>query len=927
MEQASPQHALDVALAVYLERLVTGRSMLWVGVAGPWTDRLGRVARRLDVRPHLPTASEDEPFDVVVWASGFEPIDDDRTLDRLQRALGDSGVMVVAVDPADAQGYARLFERVEARLGRARVLVQAPFEGVALVDVESGGAGEVVVDDSEGEEVAPERVLVVAARGTWPKLEGYAVVRTGVDVVRASVERWRERLEAIEAELDRRTAELATVQRAASGLAMERDRLVGDRDAAMGEIERLRERLRTAERELDALHARLEQAVKTGAQDEAELERLGAELERLERALRDRSAQARGLEAELRRRDALVREMADELARVGARESDDRLEQAVGRLVLAEAALAAARFENDALRARVGARDDGLEAARLHGELRGLRARQAELAEAYETAAARAMLLEHELAATRQRLREVERHAEEAREELGLEVARARLLATEAERALRDERARWMQQQRTAAQDAGRLAGQLAACREAYAECRAERDYARAEALRLTALVSTLEQQQAGARAGWERRTAELLEEQRALQNECVRLSRKAAALRGECDGLIARLEDREAALGALAGAYRAAHAAGLEVRKERDRARDEADGLRAALEAARRREAELLEASTEAERKLAMASARAADLAQALAARDALVARLQFDLADEERRAREAVEQAERLRLEQDRLREALLEASRAVDEAAASRARLEALERERALAETREARRQAQLERVEATLGDVARLLDAWEAELGPEPSAHGTAVGLEAPGETEGEQPGRALERAERERLLAEVDRLQRRVVELERQAEGHDVLVRSLAAQIEERDERLRAIERREAVRPDGAELERLREALARAEQRAARLSDELAAERRARLDLEAAQGAITNQEQLALLSARLGERDAELLSARSRAEAADRELRLLREVCGRARVLVEELLAHATARGDLTAGDRLGELIRLLARVG
>lgn len=168
--------------------------------------------------------------------------------------------------------------------------------------------------------------------------------------------------------------------------------------------------------------------------------------------------------------------------------------------------------------------------------------------------------------------------------------------------------------------------------------------------------------------------------------------ARRLASLEAECSGLRARLADRERALKELhAAAPATAEGEGVDadrlraLEEERDRLRAEVDQVRSGHEE--------------------------------------LIARLQADLAEEERRTRELGERNERLQQETERLRSGIVEASTAVDERDAMAERLATLER--IAQEDREALREAR--------SILAGLPD---ANGGPRQAHEITSAGMESP-----------------------------------------------------------------------------------------------------------------------------------------------------------------------------------------------
>jgi hypothetical protein len=245
---------------------------------------------------------------------------------------------------------------------------------------------------------------------------------------------------------------------------------------------------------------------------------------------------------------------------------------------------------------------------------------------------------------------------------------------------------------------------------------------------------------------------------------------------------------------------------------------------------------------------------------------------------------ARTSESDAHRLRDENERMREALLAASAAVDERDALQREVETLSKsvvepgriytlERARDEAKAAAEAALQEllaaRAEAKklaaasdasealkaerdvlLGRVAQAIQARdEARLalrethailagasfaGSLPRTT-TAVGIEAPSDDDGldgRLPTPSGSEAQ-EAVAAYLERLQT----LESELSGQETLMRSLTAQLEERDDRIRALDRRLAgASPVASDEESTKRAMLELEERAARLSEELHNER-------------------------------------------------------------------------------------------
>gem|GEM_PF-2385005 len=701
----------------------------------------------------------------------------------------------------------------------------------------------------------------------------------------------------------------------------------------------------------------------------------------------------------------LAREATPTLPAPGVEVDEGRLieerNRAVARALEAEAARAEARFTVDELEGRLSARGEEAEVlstreAELVGRVRGLSSRLAEVQELRELADGRRALLEFDIEGARDQNISLERELGELRDHLELEMIRSRTpvaaepaaepapeSAPEAPRGgagrpgrevleeleeLRLSEGRLsvrvsdLSGQLMAARDliettreatggetSQSLRDELAGVREEASSFSEQRDHARAENLRLTALVSCLEDRFEGARRGYELRVAEVsaelrhakvrlelgiaevqdLRELAAAQRENQAPARPSAAaiakrdaLRGELAGALARLEDREAALAALENTE-AQEAQGAtspqgepsDALSADDALRDQLDALREQVEALKETETELTIRFADAEELSELEANRANDLASTVAARDALVNRLQLDLADEERRGRAAEETGDRARVENERLREAVVAASEDVGQVEALEARVGELEQALKGSVTREASAGGRMDAAEEVLREARRDLSSLVDGL-TEDGAHTshTSVGIDAPSAGDGDTSS-TDEASEEARLRA-------RLSELEREVSDKDTLLRSATAQLDERGERMRALE---GQRASASETE-LRQKLVDLQQRTAKLSEELAHAKRGRRDAEAGLSE-SRTEEMRTLHDTLGDRDAELLVLRGQVSSAERDLRSFRTAADQAWSGLEDLLGVATAQGDPGTAERVGGLLRTLSRIG
>ncbi|NOY90872.1 MAG: hypothetical protein GXP55_06630, partial [Deltaproteobacteria bacterium] len=143
-----------------------------------------------------------------------------------------------------------------------------------------------------------------------------------------------------------------------------------------------------------------------------------------------------------------------------------------------------------------------------------------------------------------------------------------------------------------------------------------------------------------------------------------------------------------------------------------------------------------------------------------------------------------------------------------------------------------------------------------------------------------------------------------------------SELDETLMRSLTAQLEERNDRIRGLEARLSVADDSSRL-----AL---EETVAQLRADLAKERASRASA-AATGDEATRTELERLRQTLRDRYADMLRARSEVEGVEAQVSALRGAVAEARAGLEGLLGDATATGDTTTADRVGVLLRLLGR--
>jgi chromosome segregation ATPase len=985
----------DLALAVYLERLLRGRRVLWIGDAQSGApDRAARVASMVyAVDPQAIADHVERGNLAVVRAAGgtFVPpgavfdvvvvpdlaavgIDEQRLRDGAGgalAALAPGGVFVAgarahadvrfgASATAGAIDYRAFHAAVAARFPHVRMLGQAPFVGIAVADFAAPPDPPVVLDGTLlGDRTEqPERFVALCAAGevaldpyeivqlpaASALREAGVVVRTApsstfesdterqLGVLRDELRAARERAEHLSRELDderlRGRQRRAESERAAQPTPPPFDPRVGELEA---ELRRAREELAVAHEHAEELEATLSQRTAAlaeldgeverarmalaAAKDESEtrvsalrtareeLEKLRAqplataeEYGRLEETLRERAAEILALRAELDRRATLVRDLAEELrsqregqaleegtpladAEQRAADASARLREAAARVASLEAEVARLRGERDAAVARAVSAEARAESSRLDAE--ALRGRVAELDARTERESDERTRREAELSGFVRGLRARAAELEELRAQA---EARAQILRLDAESAAR----RILELERA-----------LVETREQF-----ELELVRSSAGTAAARTSTA--QAHVAQAGGATTKAD-------EDASVAELARQLDEARAERDGLRLRLADREAALAALEAAREAAAAttaAGSAPAPELAGAPVDAAPSDAASGPAASPSVSTAAADAAVPAMADLDEARAAldEARAALSARDARIAELEQRLADAqaglaEERVR-AAERGTRLLQREEAIRSLEADAEERERDLGAARTRAEALDKEvrRLAAAVEEARAGllalgAQIERVTG------------ERRL---PTLVGASLEDLAREDGDGLDPQIAL--------------LRERVDVLVREAADRDVLLRSLTAQLEERDERLRAAERRAALaQPGDAGAER---ALAELEERVARAADELAREREARRVAEAAAAAAARgggDLELRRLQDLLGSRDAEVLSLQSRLRSGERDGRAMRDAILQARAAIEELLTEATRAGDAAASDRLGHVLRTLGR--
>jgi DNA repair exonuclease SbcCD ATPase subunit len=948
----------DLALAVYLQRLLRGRRVLWIGDAQSGApDRAASAAAMVyAVDPRAIADHVERGNLAVVRASGgaFVPpgavfdvvvvpdlvavgIDARRLADGAGGALGalaPGGIFVagarvradVRFGPGSTAGvldYGAFYAAVAARFPFVRMLGQAPFVGVAVADLSAEDDPPVVLDGTllgDRTEV-PERFLALCA-GTPVALEPYAIVQlpaaaalrdAGV-IVRTALST------TFESDTERQLGLLRDEVRAARERAEHLSRELDE--------ERLRARQRRAESDRMALP--------TPPPSDPRVAELEAELRRVREELTVAHEHAEELEATLSQRTAALAELDGELerTRMALAAAKDESETRVS-------ALRTAREELEKLRAQP------LASAEEYGRLEEMLRERAEEVLALRAEIDRRATLVRDLA------EELRSQREGQAIEEGTPLADAERRAADASARLREVAARLATLEAEAARL--RVEREAAVARAVAAEASAESHRTEAEVMR--GRIAELEARTARENDERTRREAELsgfvrglraraaeLEEMRAQAEarlQILRLDNEAAARR-ILDLERALVESREQfelefvrsragewAVGGAAARVGGEFASVEDLRRALDEARAERDGLRlrlldreaalAAVEAARgpagltaagnvpagaegvadpaasSPDPEATAASDAMRVALEQRSARVAELEQRLS-------EVEAQLAEERERS---AERGMRLAQREEAIRSLEADAEERERDLDAMRSRLEVLD-------TEIRRFAAAVEEARAGLRALDAQVDRVTGERRPS-----TLVGVSIE-DLGSERDGGAME--------AQMAVLRDRVDVLVREAADREVLLRSLTAQLEERDERIRALERRAALAgPMDPAAERV---LAALEERAARVADELAREREARRAAEAAAEAASRgagDADLRRLQELLTSRDAEILSLQSRLRSGERDGRAMRDALLQARAAVEDLLADATRSGDAATSEKLGVVLRALAR--
>lgn len=880
----------DSVLVVYVEPLLRERRVLFIGDASG--DALRRVVRSASrvvafdtakgarrgrlpkgvIEPYDPFEVEalDLQFDAVIVPNLLElgPTLEER-LDDFARMLGRRGHLVAGL-PVASRGldHEELWDLLAVRFDAVRLAGTARIAAVAVAELGPETVQNVVVDGSLVTEPARTLGFIAVAGQTDPETDGYLLVQLDAPKGEPGADpKLAQRARELEKEVVALAEAVAEARNQAAQTKVERDALREERKRAERELRDARD----VETKLRGRLGELEETLRSVPS--------GEDLAKVEERASAQVARLRELELEVERRGRLVRHLVEEThdrTLVSAADVGE-LDRAVERALRAEAEREAAVFLVDELRARLADHTDaGVEAMRereadLAGRVRGMRARIAELED---------------------------------------RVAQSEVAAASAKAAARAEAAAGGSvAERQLSGQVGQLLGQLMVARERELDAKNGRDIARSENLALVAQVGALETQHKEMRDRTLARVDRICradEPSPSLELALERLEALVESLRGECVGLRLRAQSLEAATPASTTIITGSAGGAAQERSAE---------LEALVLENQALAADLAEAKSEA--RLAVEGTTAT--------RDALVERLQLELAENERRALLAEERERSHAAEVGRLRVALVEAAGGVDERDTLARRLEQMERDLrdAIAAAERAAEDAREHAVRAEASETR--LRAAEADARETRAALAETRSILDELRAVSDRTGGYGVRSDLAAELGSADERGGRMDESEK-----DVLLRSLTAQLEERDDRIRALERRMSGGGNlpAGDAEALQRELLGLQERATRLADELSVEREARRVAEeraastfgTAGGAAQRE-----LERRAETQQRELDEAQVRLESFERDVRALREVFVETRTGLEHLLGASSGGGDPALVERIGELLTLLGR--
>lgn len=424
----APQRARysDHSLAAYLAPLLEGRR---VAVVGPTSGEVARRFRALGVstvvafggtgegiavRALTPGALEafhGKIDGVVVPDAAAVPLD--RVLDEARRALGSDGIVAVASHPTEAPiplegksangpGYYELHDALSARFSHVYMLGRGPFLGYAIAGLTQSAEG-ITLDTRlmPGEPSPAEAYIAVASDRPLP-LEGVTLVQIPLAEVwpltAPVASESTDKLATLEDELTKREQKIKELENTAAERWVQVQRLEHELKSLDEDARKARDRAARLARELDD-ERKLRQRIELEAQmarratelpkaaDTEELHRTRARIAELEQALEnartelaDKSRRLEELQRELDEthatENALRAELdaADEARREAQRELQNARTRAASHIRIEEE-LAAARAEIERLRVQLSAPQTTLEGesaeyAKLEKELR-----------------------------------------------------------------------------------------------------------------------------------------------------------------------------------------------------------------------------------------------------------------------------------------------------------------------------------------------------------------------------------------------------------------------------------------------------------------------------------------------------------------------------------------------------------------------------
>jgi hypothetical protein len=901
---------MDGALSVVIEPLARGRTVLFVGDPQSLAAaRLGELAARLEVAPRgarqrpsravattrpsraggtLRSYAESGEWDLVVVGDASALIADAAQMRELSESLSRRGHAVLAVE-AESVAYDAFYAALRAHFACVRMLGQASFAGQSVVDFAAVERDTSLTFDGTllgGQAPQPLRFIgICGARDV--EVDAHTIVqhpeeaRASTDA-RREVDAARARLEHAEKRLDQAQREIA---RSGQKLDELRHELVrGQTELTRAQEQQAKSNAKLLAMEVD-LHARkaeiaAKDAALAEARREAQSEKPSAEFHALEQSLHARGKELVELREELQRRATLVRDLIEASA-VQAKEapapipvavapsiappSNEALVRAQKRAVDAEAARTDAVFARDEMQAALKhveqllARETKLHAAET-GQARGLASRLAEVEEQRAQTEARLALLRTEMDTLVEHVRTATREKEMALEQYALSVAQTHALTHEHETRQEPGVDVVSAELETLRETRRALADEGTSLRNQLLLAETELTRVRSE---LTTHLRTVEDERSGVATRFEALT-------RASEAH-------AEGLRGELVGLRFRLQESEASRSAFEAKANAPVAVVEPANVE---------SLRQAHQA-------VVALQTTTQQRADSESQRAVELSQQVLALDSLVARLQTAVAQEtelraaaNRGARALETQLAAAREERD-----VLEAVHAV--------RIE--EERRSLAAM-----EARVSEIESTREQASSVGRGFRTAITEARALLADAVArLPVPGPTDA--------RGGDETLRVRVD-------EMRRAMEDRDIMLRSLTAQLQDKDDRIRGLEQNIRNEASGStDLDALRSSVSERDQRITRLRAELEEERALR------GRAAGSESEVRRLTTVLAEREAQAMELEGRATAALKEQKEARDTFAQARARLESLLGDTKVSEAAGVAEHVSELMRLLRR--